>query len=122
VTKKLNETALATELAGSAFFQAPEPGKATAHEAEVSGQASTPPDAAPGGPTTGITPVRPNGSTPVRRAITRYAFEFFQDQITELRVISLRQKLDGEMGSMSEMVRDAIDAYLAHRKEAEERA
>ena len=56
--------------------------------------------------------------TPGRRVITRYAFEFFQDQVAQLRAISLQAKLQGEDGSMSEMVRQALDAYLAQRKEA----
>jgi hypothetical protein len=58
-------------------------------------------------------PVRPYGRTGARRVITRYAFEFFQDQIERLRQRSLEQKLEGEDGSMSEMVRDALDSYLA---------
>ncbi len=61
-------------------------------------------------------PVRPYGRTPVRRVITRYAFEFFQDQIEALRNISLREKMQGEKGSMSEMVREALDGYLADRE------
>ena len=68
------------------------------------------------------TPAPPSDSTsvrtPVRRVITRYAFEFFQDQVAQLRAISLQAKLQGEDGSMSEMVRQALDAYLAQREEA----
>ena len=60
-------------------------------------------------------PVSPPARTPVRRTITRYAFEFFQDQIESLRTFSLEEKTRGEKGSMSEMVREAIDAYLAKR-------
>jgi len=62
--------------------------------------------------------VRPSGSTPMRRTITRYAFEFFQDQIETLRGFSLDEKLRGEKGSMSEMVREALDAYIARRNHA----
>jgi len=57
---------------------------------------------------------------PVRRQLTRYAFEFFQDQVEELRRISLEDKMQGEKGSMSEMVREAIDAYLAQKKRTDE--
>jgi hypothetical protein len=49
---------------------------------------------------------------PVRRRLTRVPFEFYQDQIERLRRRSLRAKLRGEKGSMSEMVRDALDRYL----------
>ena len=61
----------------------------------------------------------PYARTPVRRTITRYAFELFQDQIETLRRYSLEEKLLGEKGSMSEMVREAIDAYLAKRNRTE---
>ena len=57
------------------------------------------------------TPVR------LRRTITRYAFEFYQDQLEELRRLSLSEKLEGGKGSMSEMVREAIDLYLSKRRE-----
>lgn len=72
------------------------------------------------------TRVRPNESAPVRtsvrikRTITRYAFEFFQDQLTTLKSFSLEEQLRGERGSMSQMVREALDAYIAKRKRTEE--
>lgn len=59
--------------------------------------------------------VLPPVRTPVRRTITRYAFEFFQDQIEKLRKISLEEKIRGDKGSMSEMVREALDDYLAKK-------
>jgi hypothetical protein len=61
------------------------------------------------------TPVRPYARAGKNRSITRYAFEFYQDQIEQLRRISLEAKLEGEKGSMSEMVREAIDDYIAKR-------
>jgi hypothetical protein len=64
-------------------------------------------------------PIRPYARTPGRRTITRYAFELFQDQIETLRRHSLEEKLLGGKGSMSEMVREAIDAYLARRNRTE---
>ena len=68
-------------------------------------------------------PVRPYARTAARtsvqRTITRYAFELFQDQIEALRRYSVEEKLLGEKGSMSEMVREAIDAYLARRNRTE---
>jgi hypothetical protein len=54
------------------------------------------------------TPVRPNG----KRIITRNSFEIYEDQMDALRKLSLQDKMDGKLGSMSQMVRDAIDAYL----------
>jgi hypothetical protein len=63
--------------------------------------------------------VRPIARTPVRRTITRYAFEFYQDQIDTLRKTSLEEKMNGEKGSMSEMVREAIDLYIKKIKRTE---
>ena len=70
--------------------------------------------------TDGEPPVRTNARTPVRRQLTRYAFEFYQDQVEELRRLSLEEKMQGEKGSMSEMVREAIDKYLAQKKRTDE--
>ena len=64
--------------------------------------------------------VRPSVRTPVRRTITRYAFEFFQDQIENLRRFSLEEKTRGEKGSMSQMIREAVDAYIARRNRIEQ--
>src|SRR5436190_1772344 len=68
----------------------------------------------------GSPPVRPNARTPVRRQLTRYAFEFYQDQVEELRRLSLEEKMQGAKGSMSEMVREAIDDYLTEKKRTDE--
>ena len=55
--------------------------------------------------------VRPNG----KRIITRNAFEIYEDQMDRLRKISLEEKMNGKLGSMSAMVREAIDAYLQRK-------
>jgi hypothetical protein len=61
-------------------------------------------------------PERANARTPVRpfgkRIITRNAFEIYEDQMDRLRKLSLEEKMNGKLGSMSAMVRDAIDSYL----------
>lgn len=61
------------------------------------------------------TPVRPYARTGIKRTITRYAFEFYQDQIETIRKFSLEEKAHGEKGSMSEMVREAVDMYIAKK-------
>ena len=60
--------------------------------------------------------VRTDARTPVRRQLTRYAFEFYQDQVEDIRRIALDEKFKGGKGSMSEMVREAVDEYLAKKK------
>jgi hypothetical protein len=59
---------------------------------------------------------RPNGRTPERsngkRIITRNSFEIYEDQMDDLRERAFEEKRQGKIGSMSAMVRDAIDQYL----------
>ena len=65
------------------------------------------------------TPERENARTPVRpsgkRIITRNSFEIYEDQMDSLRKLSLQEKMEGKIGSMSQMVREAIGDYLQKR-------
>src|SRR5579859_4849772 len=54
---------------------------------------------------------RPNG----KRIITRNSFEIYEDQMESLRKLSFQDKMAGKLGSMSAMVREAIDTYLKNR-------
>jgi hypothetical protein len=54
---------------------------------------------------------RPNG----KRIITRNSFEIYEDQMGSLRKISYQEKMEGKLGSMSGMVREAIDNYLQNK-------
>jgi hypothetical protein len=54
------------------------------------------------------TPERSNG----KRIITRNSFEIYEDQMDTLRERAYQEKRAGKIGSMSAMVRDAIDAFL----------
>jgi len=47
-----------------------------------------------------------------RRIITRNSFEIYEDQMDLLRDKAFQEKRQGKVGSMSAMVRDAIDQYL----------
>ena len=61
-------------------------------------------------------PERANARTPERangkRIITRNSFEIYEDQMDSLRERAYQEKRAGKIGSMSAMVRDAIDAFL----------
>ncbi len=128
--KKLNEAGMQSELSGSAFFQVPSATDFPASQSPV----VSPPSLRPREPSLELSaPDRvasvlpdgdPNGRpyerTPIRRTITRYAFEFFQDQVESLRRFALDEKRRGEKGSMSQMVREAIDLYLARRHRTED--
>ncbi len=70
--------------------------------------------------TTDVRPYARTENIRIKRTITRYAFEFFQDQIESLKRFSLDEQLQGEKGSMSQMVREAIDSYIAKRKRLED--
>lgn len=61
---------------------------------------------------------RPHERTNVRRQTIRYAFEFFLDQIDAIRKLALEEKIQGGKGNQSEMVREALDAYLTKKKSA----
>lgn len=65
---------------------------------------------------------RPNARTVVRsngkRIITRNSFEIYEDQMDSLRKIAFKEKMEGKVGSMSAMAREAIDAFL--KREASE--
>lgn len=56
------------------------------------------------------TPDRP--VLPKRRQMIRHSFEVHLDQLERLRDLADAQRERGELGSMSRMVRDAIDRLL----------
>ena len=62
-----------------------------------------------------VGPERANARTS-ERAIVRQSYEIFKDQHAALREFSIEEMQRGERGSMSEMVREALDAYITKRK------
>jgi hypothetical protein len=113
--KQLNVDRIQSELSGgSAFFPgykgsgSPAPSAETPEPAEASEQ--------PGGGANARSVERSNGRTPVRdttkRIVTRNSFEIYEDQMDSLRRLSFQEKVKGAIGSMSAMVREAIDTYL----------
>ena len=126
--KKLNEEAVISELReGSLHFRRPaeEPPVAPAPErGETSAPARTPASTATSDETAEqerempSPDARPSVRTtvrPVQRVLKRHPFEFYQDQLDALKRISLSDQMAGGKGNMSEMVREAIDEYLAKR-------
>ena len=49
----------------------------------------------------------------------RHAFEVYWDQLDALREIAMLDRRDGGDGSMSKMVRDAIDRLIKERRGGE---
>lgn len=107
MNKKLNIDSITNDLEGSAFF--PRREAPAAGVADSSNQRANP----------GI-PVRPNDRSPgqntLKRIITRNSFETYEDQMDSLREIAYLEKRQGKVGSMSAMVREAIDDFLAKKK------
>jgi hypothetical protein len=116
--KKLNIDGITNELrGGSAFF--PDYDKSDSPAPHLSSEAAPEQPAAPKMQPAETIVERPNAPSPVRpngrRIITRNSFEIYEDQMDSLRKLSMNEKIEGRLGSMSAMVRDAIDSYL-HEK------
>jgi hypothetical protein len=125
--KQLNVNQIQSELrGGSAFFPGYKGGDsptATSQETEkafsvAAATSQVVPKTDKATPKERVTPEseRVNARTPVRangkRIITRNSFEIYEDQMDALRKLSLQEKMEGKLGSMSQMVREAIDTYL----------
>ncbi len=102
--KQLNVDIITNELRGnSAFF----PRHKEPAAAPAPGATSASPIASP---------ERANARTgervAPRRIITRNSFEIYEDQMQSLRERAYHERLAGKPGSMSRMVRTAIDRFL----------
>lgn len=111
--------AMGSELSESKFFQRPEvpPAEETPTEPDEASVAAFVGRRAP--KAENRTPERSNARTGERvneRAITRQSYEIYKDQHAALREFSIEEMQRGERGSMSEMVREALDAYITKRK------
>ncbi len=118
MTKKLNITSITSELEESAFFSkrktpvspTPPPVVEESKPANIKGTIiQAKPQMTER--VNARTYQRPNG----KRIITRNSFEIYEDQMDSLRKLSIQEKMDGKLGSMSNMVREAIDTYLQKR-------
>jgi hypothetical protein len=124
MTKKLNTQAITNELAGSAFFRPstqpeqpletgdpPRPEQPVRQEGQPHKLPPDPPTARPDGEAVYRPDDRPTG----KGILVRRGFEWREDQLRALKKLSLKEQLAGKPGSMSQMVRDALDEYLKRR-------
>ena len=58
---------------------------------------------------------RPPDRVTNKRLLVRRGFEWYEDQLAALKRLSLQEQMEGKEGSMSAMVREALDAYLKKR-------
>ena len=117
MTKKPNADAIMSELGReSAFFREAVEGRRSEPKPTAVAEESQASE-----PSTLATPVpHVRDVRPVRRKKTRHPFDLYEDQVDKLRELAARDRMRGGIGSMSEMVRDAIDEYLA-KQPVEER-
>ncbi len=60
--------------------------------------------------------VRDVPPTPRRKIKQRHPFDIYADQLETLKHLSLEERMQGGLGSMSAMVREAIDDYITKRE------
>jgi hypothetical protein len=58
---------------------------------------------------------RPPDRVTSKRLLVRRGFEWYEDQLAALKRLSLQEQMEGKEGSMSAMVREALDDYLKKR-------
>jgi hypothetical protein len=62
-----------------------------------------------------VPPVR--GMEPIKRVMkSRHPFDIYQDQYESLKELALQDRMQGEDGSMSAMVREALDVFIQKRR------
>ena len=123
MSKKLHVQAITNELAESAFFRRPVRAQPDADTPpplpdKPNRQEEQPPnnsrDRATGRPPDEAAN-RPPDRVKRRRLLVRRGFEWYEDQLAALKRLSLQEQLEGKEGSMSAMVREALDDYLKKR-------
>lgn len=129
--KKLDEAAMVNELRGaSVFFRRPSdtPGSRPAPEVTELQRPSTSPEsdasqeAQPEAvPAAQQTRLQGEEQPHVPRRIKpRHPFDIYFDQLETLQRLSAEERMHGGLGSMSKMVREALDAYFTARRGEEQ--
>lgn len=77
-------------------------------------------DAQQSKPVPPVHPVRPvlpvRGTNPIKRVMkSRHPFDIYHDQYESLKELSIKDRMQGGEGSMSAMVREALDAFIQKR-------
>lgn len=101
MTKTLNTDAITSDLEGSSFFP------------------KRPTPVLPVPPVREVPPVRPVLPVPpkIKRVMKqRHPFDIWQDQYESLQQVALEERKQGGVGSMSAIVREAIDKILAEKR------
>lgn len=116
MSKKLDTDSITNELAQTAFFrQNTKPVKQQEPPATPLLEKPGMQEAQAEGSITDLPTARPDDRTIGKGILVRRGFEWREDQLRALKQLSLKEQLEGKPGSMSQMVRDALDEYLKRR-------
>src|SRR3954466_9485105 len=125
MSKKLNIAAVQNELSGgSAFFpnytnkQNPQAEPANRPDESVIIPTTSVTPVPPVRPVLPVPPVRGKDAKPGLKRVmkSRHPFDIYEDQYHALRDLALRERMQGGVGSMSAMVREAIDSFIEKRR------
>jgi len=122
MSKKLNIAAIQNELSGgSAFFPsytdkqepAVEPSDKPVEPVVIPRTIVTPVP-----PVRPVLPVRGKDAKPTLKRVmkSRHPFDIYEDQYVSLRDLAMQERMQGGVGSMSAMVREALDVFIEKRK------
>ena len=120
--KNLNIASITNELSESAFFRhaqpqdeklpTPLPEHPNIQEVRTKPVITDRPTARPSDEPT----YRPDYRPTAKGVLVRRGFEWREDQLRALKKLSIKEQIEGKPGSMSQMVRDALDDYLTKGK------
>ena len=106
--KKLNTSGVLNELSGQSVFFQRDQSPGSKEQSESISQVDKP-----------VRPVR----LPTKRERKRHPFDIYRDQLETLLQLKSRHMMEkGEMKSMSEMVREALDTYIQTKHKRTERS
>jgi hypothetical protein len=120
--KTLDAANIVNELRGQSAFFPPRPAEQT-HQADPQPQQETKSST----PVRDVPPVLPVRPEPPERAVRpvpltkrfmkqRHPFDIYHDQYETLKQLADEDRRQGGMGSMSAMVREAIDTFIAAKR------
>jgi hypothetical protein len=120
--KTLNTDIVRSELAESVFFrpQQPQPEEERKH-LPITPPAEATTEQALNEPVPlvrGVPPVRDVLPVPQKKRIMkqRHPFDIYQDQYEALQALAAEERKNGGIGSMSAMVREALDTFIAKKR------
>jgi hypothetical protein len=64
-----------------------------------------------------VVPPPPESQLNKRHMKQRHPFDIYQDQYDSLKALALEERKQGGLGSMSAMVRDALDKYISEKRQ-----